>query len=47
MNHHPMTEQDAEAIECRKMVPLVKWPKLQELRAKLGHKAKEEKRFRF
>ena len=33
MNHHPMTEQAAEAIECRKMVPLDKWPKLQELRA--------------
>lgn len=47
MNHHPMTEQDADAIECRDAVSLARWPKLQELRAKLGRKAKEEKRFRF
>lgn len=36
-----------QAAECRKTVPLDKWPKLQELRAKLGRKAKEEKRYRF
>ena len=42
-----MTEQDAEAIECHQVAPLARWPKLQELRAKLGHKAKSEKRFRF
>lgn len=47
MNHHPMTEKDAQAIECHQSAPLAKWPKLQELRAKLGHKAKSEKRFRF
>lgn len=47
MNHHPMTEQDAEAIECHQMASLAKWPKLQALRAKLGRKAKEEKRYRF
>jgi RNA-directed DNA polymerase len=42
-----MTEQAMQAAECRKTVPLDKWPKLQELRAKLGRKAKEEKRYRF
>jgi RNA-directed DNA polymerase len=42
-----MTEQDAAAIECHQNAPLAKWPKLQELRAKLGRKAKEEKRYRF
>lgn len=42
-----MTEQDADAIECHQLAPLSRWPKLQELRAKLGRKAKEEKRFRF
>lgn len=47
MNHHPMTEQAADAIECRATVPLDRWPKLQEIRAKLGRKAKDEKRFRF
>lgn len=47
MNHRPMTEQAMQAAECRKTVPLDKWPKLQELRAKLGRKAKEEKRYRF
>lgn len=47
MNHHPMTEQDAAAVECHQNAPLAKWPKLQALRAKLGQKAKEEKRYRF
>jgi RNA-directed DNA polymerase len=42
-----MTEKDAAAIECHQNAPLAKWPKLQALRAKLGHKAKEEKRYRF
>ena len=42
-----MTEQEARAIECRKGIPLASYPKLQELRAKLGRKAKEEKRYRF
>ena len=42
-----MTEQDADAIECRHAASLSQWPKLQELRAKLGRKAKEEKRYRF
>ncbi|MDP2366824.1 group II intron reverse transcriptase/maturase [Rhodoferax sp.] len=42
-----MTEKDAAAIECHQSAPLAKWPKLQALRAKLGHKAKEEKRHRF
>jgi len=47
MNSHPMTGKDAAAIECHQSAPLAKWPKLQTLRATLGHKAKEEKRFRF
>lgn len=42
-----MTEKDAAAIECHQSAALAKWPKLQALRAKLGHKAKEEKRYRF
>lgn len=47
MKNHPMTEKDAAAVECHQSAPLAKWPKLQALRAKLGHKAKEEKRYRF
>ena len=47
MKNLPMTEKDAAAIECHQGASLGKWPKLQALRAKLGHKAKEEKRFRF
>jgi RNA-directed DNA polymerase len=42
-----MTEKDARAIECHQNAPLAKWPKLQTLRATLGRKAKEEKRYRF
>ena len=47
MNHQPMTEKDARAIECREAISFAPWPKLLELREKLGRKAKEEKRFRF
>ena len=47
MNHQPMTEKDARAIECRQTVSLAAWPQLLALREKLGRKAKEEKRFRF
>ncbi len=47
MTNHSVTEQAADAIECRTTVSLTSWPKLQMLRAKLGHKAKEQKRFRF
>jgi RNA-directed DNA polymerase len=42
-----MTEQAAAAIECRQTASLAQWPKLQELRATLGRKAKAEKRYRF
>ena len=42
-----MTEKDARAIECREAISSAPWPKLLELREKLGRKAKEEKRFRF
>lgn len=47
MKYSPMTEQEARAIECRKGIPLVSYPKLHELRAKLGRKAKEQKQYRF
>jgi RNA-directed DNA polymerase len=47
MPNLPMTEQDAAAIECRETVSLARWPKLRDLRAKLGRKAKQQKRFRF
>ena len=47
MNDQPMTEKDARAIECRQTVSLAPWPKLLELREKLGRKAKQEKQFRF
>lgn len=47
MMNDPMTEQAAAAIECRIEVSLAQWPALRALREKLGHKAKEEKRFRF
>jgi RNA-directed DNA polymerase len=47
MNCRPMTEKDARAVECREVIALAAWPKLLALRAKLGRKAKEEKRFRF
>lgn len=47
MNHQPMTEKDARAIECREAISFAPWPKLLALREKLGRKAKEEKRFRF
>jgi RNA-directed DNA polymerase len=47
MISHPMTEEDAAAIECHQSAPLAKWPKLQALRAKLGQKAKEQKQLRF
>jgi RNA-directed DNA polymerase len=42
-----MTEEDAAAIECRETVSLARWPELRALRAKLGRKAKQQKRFRF
>jgi RNA-directed DNA polymerase len=41
------TTEEAVASQCRQSIALVQWPKLQELRAKLGLKAKQEKRFRF
>src|SRR5436189_4164489 len=47
MNHRPMTEKDARAIECREAISFAAWPKLLALRETLGRKAKEEKRFRF
>ena len=47
MMNDPTTEQAAAAIECRIEVSLEQWPALRALREKLGHKAKEEKRFRF
>ena len=36
MTSHSVTEQAADAIECRITAPLAAWPKLQALRAKLG-----------
>ena len=42
----PTTEQ-AKASQCPKGINLCVWPKLQELRAMLGQKAKQEKRYRF
>ena len=47
MENRPMTEQDAQAIECRETVSLGRWPKLRDLRKKLGRKAKQDKRYRF
>ena len=47
MKDNPVTERAAAAIECRLAVSLAAWPALQTLREKLGHKAKEEKQFRF
>jgi RNA-directed DNA polymerase len=47
MKDRPMTEKDARAIECREAISFAAWPRLLELREKLGRKAKEEKRFRF
>jgi len=47
MSNRPMTEQDAAAIECRESVPLGRWPQLRDLRKKLGHKAKQQRQFRF
>lgn len=41
------TTEEALASQCPQSIALVMWPKLQELRAKLGLKAKQEKRFRF
>lgn len=47
MKNDPATERAAAAMECRTAVTLAAWPALRALREKLGHKAKEEKRFRF
>ena len=47
MQNRPMTEEDAAAVECRETVSLARWPKLRDLRKKLGCKAKQQKRFRF
>lgn len=47
MSNQPMTEQAVAATECHTLAPMGAWPKLQELREKLGRKAKQEKRFRF
>lgn len=41
------TTEEALASQCPQGIALVAWPKLQELRATLGLKAKQEKRFRF
>jgi RNA-directed DNA polymerase len=47
MRSLPMTEEEAAAIECRETVSLARWPELRDLRAKLGRKAKQQKRFAF